>query len=52
MKQETAMSPTLPDPDDETTDGLPRGLKIFLVVIGVLVVGFIILHLASGGLRH
>jgi len=43
--------PTLPGPDNETTaDGLPVGLKIFLAVIGVIVVGFVVLHLTGGGL--
>ena len=43
--------PTLPDPDNETTaDGLPFGLRIFLAVIGVIVVGFVVLHLTGEGL--
>jgi hypothetical protein len=42
--------PTLPDTDKETTaDGLPLGLKIFLAVIGVIIVGFVVLHLIGGG---
>ncbi len=43
--------PTPPDPDDETTaEDLPLSLKIFLAVIGVIVVGFVVLHLAGRGL--
>jgi hypothetical protein len=44
----------LPDPDKvPTADGLPLGLKVFLAIIGVIVVGFVVLHLAGGGLgRH
>lgn len=44
--------PTLPDPDNETAaDGLPLRLKILLAVIGVIVVGFVVLHLTGGALR-
>lgn len=35
---------------NETTDGLPFGLKISLAIIGVIVVGFVVLHLTGGGL--
>jgi hypothetical protein len=43
----------LPEPDNETTAaGLPLGVKIFLAVIGAIVVGFVVLHLAGGGFRH
>ena len=42
--------PTLPDPDNETADSLPLGLKIFLAIIGVIVVGFVVRHLTGGGL--
>ena len=45
--------PTTPAPDDETdTRGMPRGLKIFLAIIGLIVVAFIVLHPAGGGLGH
>jgi hypothetical protein len=38
---------------ETTAQGLPLGLKIFLAVIGLIVVGFVVLHLAGGGLaRH
>jgi hypothetical protein len=30
--------------------GLPAGFQIFLAVIGVLVLGFLVLHLLGGGL--
>jgi hypothetical protein len=42
-------SPTLSSPDNESTGGLPRGLKIFLAVVGVLVAAFVLLHLSSCG---
>ena len=42
--------PTLPDPDNETADGLPLGLKIFLAIIGVIVVGFVVRYLTGSGL--
>jgi hypothetical protein len=42
--------PSLSAPRSETTDGIPTGLKISLAVIGLIVVGFVVLHLAGGGL--
>lgn len=40
-----------PDPDNKTTaDGLPSRLKVSIAVIGVIVVGFVVLHLTCGGL--
>jgi hypothetical protein len=37
--------------DNETTaKGLPSRLKILLAVIGMLVLGFVVLHLIGGGL--
>ena len=39
-----------PDFDEETTrPGGPFGFKIFFGVIGVIVIVFIVLHLAGGG---
>ena len=36
-----------------SVDELSLGFKVFLVVVGVMVVGFVVLHLAGGGLgRH
>jgi hypothetical protein len=41
----------LPDPRRETAgEGLALGLKIFLAVIGTIVVGFVVLHLTGRGL--
>ena len=31
---------------------LPAGLKVFLIIAGVLVVAFVVIHLAGGGLHH
>ena len=31
---------------------LPRGLKVFLIIVGVLILAFIVVHLAGGGLHH
>lgn len=45
-----AIPPTLHDPDNETTAGRPVGLKILLAVIGVIVAGFVVLHLTGSGL--
>lgn len=42
----TSTAPARPDPDS----AIPLGLKIFLAVIGAMVVAFIVLHLAGGGL--
>lgn len=42
---------TLPDPDNEpTAASRPLGLKVFLAIIGVIVAGFVVLHLTGGGL--
>jgi hypothetical protein len=39
--------------DNETAvKGLPSGLKILLAAIGVIVLGFLVLHLLGGGLAH
>ncbi|MGI8497824.1 MAG: hypothetical protein ACR2OG_09630 [Gemmatimonadaceae bacterium] len=39
--------------NETTAGGLPVGVKIFIAVIGVIVVGFVVLHLTGGGLaRH
>ncbi len=35
----------------ESPRQLPAGLKIFLTIIGLVVMGFVIVHLAGGGLR-
>ena len=41
-----------PDADNERPlDGLPTGLKIFLAVVGVMVVGFVALYLTGHGLH-
>jgi hypothetical protein len=38
--------------NDTTTGGLSVGRKILFAVIGVIVAGLIVLHLAGGGLHH
>jgi hypothetical protein len=39
--------------DNETAvKGLPSGLKLLLAAIGVIVLGFLVLHLLGGGLAH
>lgn len=45
----SASPPTLPDSDNETTaGGLPLGLKVFLAVIGAIVMGVAMLHHLTG----
>lgn len=39
------------DPDP-ATDGFPLGLKIFLAITALIVVGFIIWHLTGGGMAN
>ena len=41
------MSPR--DPDDS---GMPRSLKVFLAVLGLLAAAFVALHLAGRGFHH
>lgn len=50
----SASAPSVPRATngEATTDGLPLGLKLFLAVIGLIIVGFVALHLAGGGLAH
>lgn len=39
--------------DNETAvKGLPSGLKLLLAAIGVIVLGFLVLHVLGGGLAH
>lgn len=40
---------TLPDPNSETTDGLPLGLKVFAAVSAIVIVLFGLLHHISSG---
>jgi len=37
---------------DDGEPGMPRSLKITLLVGGVLLVVFLIVHVAMGGIRH
>lgn len=46
-----SVPPLNPDPGHEpASDGLPLGLKIFLAMTALIVVGFIIWHLTGGGM--
>ncbi|MEO7317815.1 MAG: hypothetical protein ABIZ56_02375 [Chthoniobacteraceae bacterium] len=48
------MADLLPNPDPDSGDGnsTPRWVKVFGVIAIVLIVLFVILHLAGGGFGH
>lgn len=49
--EDTHLADPPPDPDGDDTGSTPRWVKVFGVIAAVLVVLFVILHLAGGGLR-
>jgi hypothetical protein len=48
----TPAAPTDPDDGEDRDEGYPLSLKIFLAVIALVVLAFLVSHLAGGGMRR
>ena len=46
------MSETGTRPDPEAPPGVPRWVKVFGIVVGILILVFVILHLTGNGLGN